>query len=287
MRDPFEKLLGNRQLRDELTSMLSGDRMPGALLFLGDDGCGRYTCAKMLAASYLDVPLDRIERRACPDFIEIRGQGVSNNITVDSVRKAIVESHNSAVSNEGRRVFLIKDAQNLNGPSSAALLKSLEEPLPGVVYMLTARSENDLLDTIRSRCLIFRLSPLDTDVCAREASERTGRPEEFCTELSEFFGGRLGLVLDCIRDTKILELYTAAKRFMSCYRNRDLYGMDLEANAYTERLPAIRFWEFISLFFANSGELEKHLLIESKRKDLESNVNIRLFIAGTIAALIE
>ena len=267
--------------------MIEGKRMPGALLFLGDDGCGRYTCAKMMSAAYLTVPLDRIERGVCPDFIEIRGQGASNTITVDSVRKAIVESHNSAVSNEGRRVFLIKDAQNLNGPSSAALLKSLEEPLDGVVYILTARSENDLLDTIRSRCVIFHVSPLPASVCAEEAASRTGRPVELCAELSEFFGGRLGLVLDCIRDSKILELYTAAKRFFSFYREKNIYGMDLEANAYTERLPAIRFWEFISLFFANSGSLEKHLFLESRRQDLEGNVNVRLFISDTIAALIE
>ena len=267
--------------------MLRGARMPQAILIAGDDGCGRSTFGRMVSAVYLGEPLDRIERKASPDFIEIEGQGASGMISVDSVRKAVFESHNSAVGPSGRRVFFIKDAQNLNGASASALLKSLEEPLPGILYILTARSEEDLLDTIRSRCMIFHVLPLSVEECTAEAIKRTGKPEDVCFELSAFFGGRLGQVLDCLRNVRTGELYSSAKRFFTCWSSRDIYGMMLEASGFTERSPAISFWEFVSVFFAKSGYVREHFLLEKHRRDLRNNVNVRLFISDTISKLSE
>ena len=281
----FDSFLGNGELKEELSSMLCTGRMPQALLIAGDDGCGRSLFGRMIAAAYLGESLDKIERKASPDYIEIEGQGASGMISVDSVRKAVFESHNSAVGPSGRRVFFIRDAHNLNGASAAALLKSLEEPLPGILYILTARSENDLLDTIRSRCMIFRVLPLSSEECSEEAVKRTGKPADLCSELSSFFGGRLGLVLDCLGNVRTAELYSAAKRFFASYSARDAYGMVLEATAFTERAPAVSFWEFVSVFFARNGLVQEHLFMESRRRDLRNNVNIRLFISDTISKL--
>ena len=84
---------------------------------------------------------------------------------MDRVREVRREIFNTALSAGGRAVH-IKGADKLNGASANALLKVLEEPPEGVLFILTAPSEANVMATIRSRCCAYSLAPVAEEVCA-------------------------------------------------------------------------------------------------------------------------
>jgi len=81
----------------------------------------------------------------------------SREIVIDQVRKLAdffgVSSHRG-----GRRVVLLAPAEALNGPAANALLKMLEEPPPGAVFLVVSDQIDAVLPTIRSRCVLLRVA---------------------------------------------------------------------------------------------------------------------------------
>lgn len=158
------------------------DRLPHALLLTGPAGIGKLAFAEELASSLLcDAP--NIDGMACgtctactwhasgnhPDFRRIRPEAYeddvviedegrptaksdrkkSEQIRIDQVRG--LESFIQVGSHRGRRVILIEPAEAMNEATANALLKSLEEPPPGVHFLLVSHAAERLLPTVRSR----------------------------------------------------------------------------------------------------------------------------------------
>ena len=80
-------------------------------------------------------------------------------IKVDQIRQLRVEAFMTPLAAEGR-AFIIDSAHTMNAAAQNALLKVLEEPPRGVTFILLAKSATLLLETIRSRCVCFSLSPV-------------------------------------------------------------------------------------------------------------------------------
>lgn len=97
--------------------------------------------------------LARLERETTGDL--------ARNIGVDQVR-SLQRLFNNAPSLSSRRVIIIDAADDLERSAANALLKNLEEPPPGTLFMLVSHAPGRLLPTIRSRCRMLRFSPLDT-----------------------------------------------------------------------------------------------------------------------------
>lgn len=110
-----------------------------------------------------------------PDVHQIVPEGPL--IPVDVIREAVIpEAARSPF--EGRvKVFLIDEAEKMNAAAQNALLKTLEEPTGDTVFVLTAEQEDDLLDTIRSRCRVFRLEAVPEDAIAAALVEEGAPPE--------------------------------------------------------------------------------------------------------------
>lgn len=96
--------------------------------------------------------LARLERETTGDL--------ARNIGVDQVR-SLQRLFSNAPSLSSRRVIIIDAADDLERSAANALLKNLEEPPPGTLFMLVSHAPGRLLPTIRSRCRILRFSPLD------------------------------------------------------------------------------------------------------------------------------
>jgi DNA polymerase-3 subunit delta' len=138
--------------------------------------CGACTgCALFAAGSHPDlrvlVPDTLAHLRPAPDSDEGEGESeaaaetseakssrASREIKIETVRALSnlvgVSSHRG-----GRRVVLLAPAEALNAPSANALLKMLEEPPPQTVFVLTSDNLDQVLPTIRSRCVLLRVRP--------------------------------------------------------------------------------------------------------------------------------
>ena len=173
---------------EELIAAPDSGRMHHGWIFAGPQGVGKAGIAtdfaKRLLVSGTDrpVPRDRLapddgdlavklmEAGAHPDFVRLerlekddkKGEGgaLARNISVDQVR-SLARLLNNAPSMGSRRVILIDSADDLETGAANALLKNLEEPPAGAVFLLIAHAPGRLLPTIRSRCRMLRFHPLD------------------------------------------------------------------------------------------------------------------------------
>ena len=164
----FAELKGQEHVVRALRNAVANDRGGQAYLFSGPRGTGKTSAARILAkvlncanpekgepCSECDSCL-AIERGASFDVLEL--DAASNN-GVDNIRELI---ERAAMGNPGRhRVFILDEVHMLSAGAEAALLKTLEEPPPHVVFVLATTDPQKVSDTIRSRTqhLQFRLLP--------------------------------------------------------------------------------------------------------------------------------
>lgn len=185
----FKNLTGNQRVKETLRRMIAAGRVPGALLFVGEEGVGKKQFALELAkALNCRAPQDAEACERCPSCVRVAQLTLPAADDNDANLKIIWTSHPDVglVRPSGRnirvpqmrelereanfrpyegtaRVFIIEDADKLNEASSNALLKTLEEPpATSHLVLLTSRPAS-LLPTIRSRCQVIRFSPLTPD----------------------------------------------------------------------------------------------------------------------------
>ena len=93
------------------------------------------------------------------------GKKPSKQISVDQVR-GLADFSGMSAHQGGRRVVVIHPAEAMNTNAANALLKNLEEPPPGMLFILVSHKPQQLLPTILSRCLSFALPAPDTESAA-------------------------------------------------------------------------------------------------------------------------
>jgi DNA polymerase III subunit delta' len=151
---------------DRIRRGLSRGESTHAWLLLGPPGSGKSSVALAMAAA-LNCDVDpgsgcgecstclRILRRRHPDVHVIVPEGPL--IPVDVIREAVIPEAARSPFEARRKIFVIEDADKMNDPAQNALLKTLEEPHPDTVFILISDHDEDLLETIRSRCRTVRL----------------------------------------------------------------------------------------------------------------------------------
>ncbi len=121
-----------------------------------------------------------------------KGTALSQFITVDEVRK-MKSFFALSAADGGRRVAIIDSVDEMNTSAANALLKLLEEPPAGVVFLVISHQPARLLPTIRSRCRDLRLAPLAPGDLAAALAQAGGPVEEgMAAGLAELAGGSVG-----------------------------------------------------------------------------------------------
>ncbi len=164
----FGELKGQEHVVRALRNAVANDRGGQAYMFSGPRGTGKTSAARILAKVLNCMHPDQgepccecesclsIERGTSFDVLEL--DAASNN-GVDNIRELI---ERAAMGNPGRhRVFILDEVHMLSAGAEAALLKTLEEPPPHVVFVLATTDPQKVSETIRSRTqhLQFRLLP--------------------------------------------------------------------------------------------------------------------------------
>jgi DNA polymerase III subunit delta' len=140
---------------------------------------------RMLA---LSEPRLKLIRRSLND----RGQ-LRQVIAVEDVR-ALRDFFGLSAADGGRRVVIVDAADEMNPNAANAILKLLEEPPPGAVLLLVAHQPSRLLPTIRSRCRVLKLAPLDA-AAMRAALDQAGAVDADAEALAALSAGSVGEAL--------------------------------------------------------------------------------------------
>ncbi len=187
----FDRFWGNQHVTAALEQMIARDRLAQTLLFAGPEGVGKATLARRLAARLVglqeqierddlslpeNIEIVAVRERWAPDkrnqdpllfasyadFVTFPPDGPLRQISIDQTR-LLREWAKLAPNYGSRRVFLIDHVDRAGEHAANALLKTLEEPSPYLVLIMTAENAYDLLPTIRSRAVPFQFTPLSNN----------------------------------------------------------------------------------------------------------------------------
>ena len=153
-----EVLRGTRAV-EVLERSLAQNRLGHGILLHGENLESLETIVRAIAAHLLETKRDPFEHADC---FTLRPSGKARLIKVgkteenNTMRKLVIDIAKSS-NQGGRKVGIVIDADRMNAASANAFLKTLEEPPAGTTLFLLTTRPYDLLDTIRSRCLNFRI----------------------------------------------------------------------------------------------------------------------------------
>jgi len=158
-----QNLIGHNEIYNNLIYLYQNENLPNKILLTGQKGIGK----SLLVNKFLEFVYDTkdkyidtkklIETNSHPNIFKIYKQNDKKNIDIYQIREMINFQNHSSFNNKVRIIF-IKDIELLSLNSSSALLKSLEEPNHDIFYILTNNSGSIIPDTIKSRCLEFKLN---------------------------------------------------------------------------------------------------------------------------------
>ncbi len=157
--DTLPEALRDCRAVEVLERSLSQNRLGHGILLHGDSLASLETIVRAIATHLLETDRDPFEH---PDCFILRPSGKARLIKVgkteeaNSMRKLVIDIAKSS-NQGGRKVGIVVDADRMNPASANAFLKTLEEPPVGTTLFLLTTRPYDLLDTIRSRCLNFRI----------------------------------------------------------------------------------------------------------------------------------
>ncbi|MBL7714614.1 MAG: AAA family ATPase [Bdellovibrionales bacterium] len=143
------------------------------------------SCKRALSQSYLDL----VEIASEADS----GTGESSQIKIEALRQ-VKDSLGMGAFSGRYRVVLIREAERLTPQAANSLLKMLEEPPPGWIFVLTASDPSLVLPTLVSRCQILRMRPLPDEVLKKILLEKDVAIEKVSPVVAQSHGS-LGLAL--------------------------------------------------------------------------------------------
>ena len=174
----FDEVTGQEPITRTLRNAIEHQRLHHAYLFSGARGVGKTTSARLLAKALnchkatqpTPAPCRSDDPDQCPSCreitesrsIDVQEIDAASNTGVDNVREAIIASVGIAPARDRYKVFIIDEVHMLSGAAFNALLKTLEEPPPRVVFIMATTERHKVPETILSRCQQFEFRTIAT-----------------------------------------------------------------------------------------------------------------------------
>jgi DNA polymerase-3 subunit delta' len=191
---PFGGVIGHQGVLDLLVREIAEPAQ--SYLFVGPSNVGKSTVARRFAAALLcgadEQCFGRVISGVHPDLVLVEPEGRAS-ITVDQARRVVSQATRAPFESD-RKVFLLEEGGMMNDEAANALLKTLEEPTPATVFVIVTETEDDLPDTVASRCRTVVLGRVPESEVA-DGIGALGIESEQAIEAARIAGGRPGLAL--------------------------------------------------------------------------------------------
>lgn len=185
----FEQVVGQRHVMQTLENAIRQNRLAHAYIFSGTRGVGKTTTARILAKCLNCVkgptatPCNECENCVAittGNSLDVLEIDAASNRGIDQIRE-LREMVRYAPVGGRYKIVILDEAHQLTDEASNALLKTLEEPPPNVVFILATTQPEDLVDTIKSRAQLFQFRSLSFQEIA-EALENVAKKENLQIE---------------------------------------------------------------------------------------------------------
>ena len=297
----FDDIIGNIKIKEILESAIKTNNILHSYLFVGTEGIGKSIFAKKFAKMILCVNENKQEcNNKCescikfdnnnnPDFKIIKPDG--NNIKIEQIRQMnskIVEKPIIAQ----KKVYIINDSEKMTKEAQNSLLKTLEEPPQYVVIILICSKENELLNTIKSRCTKIGFSNLTNDEINKYLRKNNYEILE-----NNFLNLSQGSIKKAIEVISNKELYEKLESLVSNIKNINKVGF-IKNNEflYKEKEKINEILEYINVLIYNQmkSSIEDRLkyincinIVEDTKKRLKANSNYDMCIDNLLFGIWE
>ena len=171
----FGDVIGQQAVTRTLRNALASQRLAQAFVFAGPRGVGKTTTARILARALNCIngptpdPCGVCD--ACIEIAEGRDMDVleidaATHTQVDNIREVIIHGLSIAPVRNRYKVFIIDEVHQLSSASFNALLKSIEEPPPHVVFMMATTELEKIPETVLSRSQVYEFRTISTKMIA-------------------------------------------------------------------------------------------------------------------------
>ena len=203
----FEDMLGQEQLKAHMRNALARDKVGHAYIISGEKGSGKDFASLIFAAGINcsgegGRPCGKC--RSCRQTFDGNHPDVrylipekenSTNISVDMIRHQVNEDVVIKPYEGRKKIYIIRNAENMNERAQNALLKTIEEPPEYVVILLVTANPENLIDTIHSRCTGLKTGQVDRERLKRFLQLKAGIPDYMAEVCAAFSKGNVGLAL--------------------------------------------------------------------------------------------
>src|SRR5881397_869720 len=171
----FDDVVGQQAVTRTLRNALSSGRLAQAFVFAGPRGVGKTTTARILARALSCINGPTADPcgvcDACIEIAEGRDMDVleidaATHTGIDNIREVIVSGLTIRPARDRYKIFIIDEVHQLSPQSFNALLKSIEEPPPHVVFMMATTELDKIPETVTSRSQVYELRTIGTKAIA-------------------------------------------------------------------------------------------------------------------------
>ncbi len=178
------------------------------------------------------------------------------------------------------KIVIIQDIERLSIPLQNAMLKILEEPPEYVYFLLTSSNPEDILDTITSRCRIYKTGPA-TDLEVTEYLEKSFRElnPKFKEDIIFFSSGRIGIASELVNND---EKYQNMINWLAEIRHLYNDGKPHECLKFAEKIAEIErtnIEEFIFVliqFLRTKKAADSLIFVQNTYESILNNANIKI-----------
>ncbi|MEN6465320.1 MAG: DNA polymerase III subunit delta' [Syntrophaceae bacterium] len=262
----FKDIKGQEKAIAFLKSVIGQDRVAHAYIFHGLDGIGKRATALAFAKALncLEAGSEpcgeclqcrKIERGSHPDVITIQADGAF--IRIKEIRE--LQEQMMFRPAEGRkRVFIILEAEKMNGAAANALLKTLEEPSGANILVLVTARPHQLPLTVLSRCQRIKFQPLRSEDMISLLEERFSVDARTSSTLAAISGGSLGKALEMKDNDYAARREELIDKLALIATPLDFYpvlaGMGSDRDLILEGLEIMKTWFRDIVVFGETGE---------------------------------
>ncbi len=173
----FDDVIGQTPVTRTLRNAITSGRVAQAFVFAGPRGCGKTTTARILAKALSctkgPTPDPCGDCEACVEIAQGRDIDVleidaASHTGIDNIREVVIAGLAIAPARNRYKIFIIDEVHQLSTASFNALLKSIEEPPPHVIFMMATTELHKIPDTILSRSQVFEFRTIPTTAIAAQ-----------------------------------------------------------------------------------------------------------------------